>query len=104
MNEARKQLQPKTTNYEEHLPNIMGMDGVEEALNADNASLDLRQGSIFLLSEAAPKKSNQWSLLREEVKDMNERRNGDCSLRDIGAFEAKQIFRFALSEFWDKFL
>jgi len=29
MNEARKQLQSQTTNYEEHLPNIMGMDGAE---------------------------------------------------------------------------
>lgn len=27
MNETRKQLQSQTTNYEEHLPNIVGMDG-----------------------------------------------------------------------------
>lgn len=29
MNETRKQLQSQATNYEEHLPNIVGMDGNE---------------------------------------------------------------------------
>lgn len=29
MNETRKQLQYQTTNYEEYLPNIVGMEGDE---------------------------------------------------------------------------
>lgn len=43
MNETRKQLQSQTTNYEEHLPNIVGFNGDKGALNADKFLLGSQQ-------------------------------------------------------------